>query len=528
VLLFKRLGLHSVWSRLLGTMALVVVPAGVLIALLAYSLFEAALSNLETSQRTTAAGSAAAMRSWFDAAGRSLANEAFAAHYVDARRCSMLATAFLQRNRGFSAVRFFDETSTPCSAGAPIEAGDAPPDAGGIESGYGVSVYRNRLWIVAAGGENGPPSLLGVEREALQERLEGTPSAGDVRVILLGPGRAVMSGDSALARAPWLPTTFDRAGPASLWRCPDRSGAMASFALAPIGGSPLSVLMRFEDRSLHAARQRLAVLCLALMAMLALLAYVYAATIHRDIVVWIQGIDQAARSRGRDPESLARAPVGPDMPRELRSVAESFNAMADRAIERRHELISSLAENRALMLEMHHRIKNSLQVIQSYLALIRRAAPRNEALLLARIEARVGVLAIAYRLALTPGGMRPIPVRPFLEEICAAAVGGLRRPRQRVAYALAWDGELVVDRAIPLGLGLVEGLIAAFTALDASYVGVTLSADANSEVELRVESDAAPAETGLPDKVMRGLANQLGAAAAATAGGEILAWRFHA
>ena len=164
------------------------------------------------------------------------------------------------------------------------------------------------------------------------------------------------------------------------------------------------------------------------------------------------------------------------------------------------------------MLEMHHRIKNSLQVIQSYLALIRRSAARPEAALLARIEARVGVLAVAYRLALTPNGMRPIAVKPFLEEICAAAVGGLRRPRQRVAYAIEWNGELVVDRAIPLGLGLVEALIAAFSA-----AGRELCRRAGSRPTRRARSSCAwsptplPTETGLPDKVMRGLANQLGA-----------------
>ena len=247
---------------------------------------------------------------------------------------------------------------------------------------------------------------------------------------------------------------------------------MASFALAPVRGSGLDVLMRFNDASLLAARRRLAVLCLAELFMLGLVAYVYAATIRRNVVAWIHGIDIAARAWGDDPESDARAPVAENMPRELRSVAESFNAMADRAIARQDELTASLAENRALMLEMHHRIKNSLQVIQSYLALIRRTAARPEAQLLARIEARVGVLAIAYRLALTPKGLRPIAVKPFLEEICASAIGGLRRPRQRVAYAIVWEGELIVDRAIPLGLGLVEALVAALSAADASYVGV--------------------------------------------------------
>jgi hypothetical protein len=130
-------------------------------------------------------------------------------------------------------------------------------------------------------------------------------------------------------------------------------------------------------------------------------------------------------------------------------------------------------------------------------------------------------------MALTPNGIRPIAAKPFLEEICAAAIGGLRKPRQRVAYAIGWSGELSVDRAIPLGLGIVEALIAAFGAFDVGYVGVKLAAADDGAVELRVESDALPAEAGLPLKIMRGLANQLGAEILPGDGGEILGWRFH-
>ena len=101
-----------------------------------------------------------------------------------------------------------------------------------------------------------------------------------------------------------------------------------------------------------------------------------------------------------------------------------------------HALRASLAENRALMLEMHHRIKNSLQVIQSYLALIRRSgaaagggaagahrSPRR------RARGRLSAGADAQGHAADRG-------KPFLDEICAAAVGGLApaAPACRLRY----------------------------------------------------------------------------------------------
>ena len=513
-------------------MAVVVVPAAFLIMLLAYSLYSAALSSMQASQARAAAGRAATVLSWFDSAGRSLANEALAARYVDAPHCALLADAFLRRNVGFAAVRFYDEARAACSAGGPIDAARAPApiDTGKDVANYRLAVVGSRVWIVAAAAEDADsirsPSVLVVDEATLRTRLAPVAAIGETDVALVSRDGAVVAEDYGSKDARWTPATLDTATAKPVWRGRDHNGAMAAYALAPIGGSTLSLLMRFNDRPLAAARWRFAVLCAAQLAMLALLAAVYAIAIRREVVQWIQGLDMAAQARGRDPESRAKAPVAAAMPSELRSVADSFNAMLDNALERQHALRVSLEENRALMLEMHHRIKNSLQVIQSYLALIRRAATRTEAAQLARIEARVGVIAVAYRLTLTPKGVRPIATKPFLEEICAAAIGGLRRPRQRVAYAIEWSGELVVDRAIPLGLGLVEALIAAFSAIEAGYIGVRLAAGEDGLVELRVESDATPAEMALPEKVMRGLANQLGAASAADGGGEILLWRF--
>jgi two-component sensor histidine kinase len=513
-------------------MAVVVVPAALLIMVLAYSLYSAALGSLQASQARAAAGRASTVLSWFDSAGRSLANEALAARYVDAQRCAVLADAFLRRNVGFAAVRFYDEARAPCSAGAAIDAAKAPApfDTGKDVANYRLAVVGSQVWIVAAAAEDADsihsPSVLVVDEGALRHRLATVAAIGETHVALISHDSAVVAADYGSKDVLWTPATLDAGKAKPVWRGRDRNGATAAFALAPIEGSTLSLLMRFDDRPLSAARWRFAILCAAQLLMLGLLAAVYAGAIRREVVHWIQGLDRAAQARGRDPESRAKAPVAASMPSELRSVAESFNAMLDNAHERQRALRESLEENRALMLEMHHRIKNSLQVIQSYLALIRRAATRTEAAQLARIEARVGVIAVAYRLTLTPKGVRPIATKPFLDEICAAAIGGLRRPRQRVAYAIEWSGELVVDRAIPLGLGLVEALIAAFSAIEAGYIGVRLAAGEDGLVELRVESDAAPAEMALPEKVMRGLANQLGAVSVADGGGEILLWRF--
>jgi signal transduction histidine kinase len=504
-------------------MALLVAPAAILTLMLAYSLFGSALSNLQTTQTAAAIGRAATVRAWLDAAGRSLANESGAGMLLTRDRCAQLAQAFLKNNPGFSSIRLFDQEDEPCESGKAF-VGNKPAWSGlDSNSGYRLTTMDGRLWIVA-GAPNAASALI-VEEAAMRERLHLEVDVGETHIALIGEGGETLAQDSSGLDESWRPNTLDLASSRSTFRSPDRNGVTAAYALSTIG-SGLQVLLRFDDRLYEAAWRRFLILCLAQLTVLGLLAYVYAVAIRRDVVRWIEGIDLAARLRGGDPESRAIAPVSAKMPRELRNVAESFNAMADHAAERREALETSLAENRALMLEMHHRIKNSLQVIQSYLALIRRNGPRAEAPMLARIEARVGVLAVAYRLALTPKGIRPIKVKPFLEEVFAAATGGLKQPRQRATCEVAWDGELIVDRAIPLGLALAEALVASLDAPDVFFVGARLTPDADGGVEIVIEADAAPTGPGLPEKVMRGLAAQLGATQLPPAPGVMLHWRF--
>ncbi len=149
-----------------------------------------------------------------------------------------------------------------------------------------------------------------------------------------------------------------------------------------------------------------------------------------------------------------------------------------------------------------------------------------DSIALTRISGSVSVLAVAYRIALTSGGIRPVPVKPFLDEVSSALFQSLRRPNQRTTAGFEWDGELDVDRAIPLGLGMVEAIIAAIGGARATFVAVRLFPTEQGEVELIVRGDGACAEDQPSDKIMTGLAGQLGATPETRAAGDVLVWRF--
>ncbi|WP_163778234.1 sensor histidine kinase, partial [Proteus mirabilis] len=83
---------------------------------------------------------------------------------------------------------------------------------------------------------------------------------------------------------------------------------------------------------------------------------------------------------------------------------------------------------RLLVRELHHRVKNSLQIVQSYLSLAKRNYSAEASRALSEAEWRVQVLAIAYRFSLAHGEMHAVRVDVFLEEVLAAISRLLPRP----------------------------------------------------------------------------------------------------
>ena len=523
--------MKTVRARLLGVMLLIVIPVAAGIVLIAYSGYAAEERDVREVQATAANGRAQVMRAWLDTVGGALSDQAAAAAFLGAGPCAELARSFLRRNADYAAVRFVDASGKACAAGQSIDLSQLPANASGSKpnADFRLAVVDDRLWIATAGAAatSGPePSgVLVLKADALSSRLEALDTLGETHLALIANDTTLVSQSAPGDSSAWLPQPMPSAAEGRSWVGRDPNGRLGAFVLTPPFGPHLSILVQFDDRRLVEAWRRLVAICLAPLALLALLSFAYAISIQRDVVRWIKGIEAAARKRSGDPNSSASAPVNAGMPDELRSVAHAFNAMAEHVTQRQVALQTSLAENRALMQEMHHRVKNSLQVIQSYVALIRRMERRADSVALTRISGSVSVLSVAYRMALTPGGMRPVPVKPFLEEVASALFASLRRPYQTATADIEWEGELDVDRAIPLGLGMVEAIIAGIEAAKTTTVAVRLFPTDEGRIELIVKADVAPVDDQPPDKILIGLAGQLGATDA-RATDDILAWRF--
>ena len=107
----------------------------------------------------------------------------------------------------------------------------------------------------------------------------------------------------------------------------------------------------------------------------------------------------------------------------------------------------------------------------------------------AAMEARVQVLSIAYREALSEGRMQDVRIRQFAEEIVDSLSQSFKRPGVLLELKADVQAALMVDRAIPFGLALVESVMAGLDAEAAHAVIVRIGELDDMRVELRVASE---------------------------------------
>lgn len=197
---------------------------------------------------------------------------------------------------------------------------------------------------------------------------------------------------------------------------------------------------------------------------------------------------------------------------ELSRVARAFNSMAANLIRREHErdeaeaalrlsedaLRRSLAEKETLLKEVHHRVKNNLQVVVSLMSL--QATESNDERLndaLERLRGRVRAMALIHERLYAGGDLSAVDMGEYLSML-ATSIGAVFSPRGGIELRVETERVLLdIDRAIPCGLLLNELISNAYKhAFGADGAGVirVVARPLEGGVEMIVEDDGA----GLP------------------------------
>jgi two-component sensor histidine kinase len=215
----------------------------------------------------------------------------------------------------------------------------------------------------------------------------------------------------------------------------------------------------------------------------------------------------------------------PSAPAEVTALAQSFAQATDALTQRERELETAIAQQELLMQEIHHRVKNNLQIIASLLNLqssrIRGADARAE---FQSARDRVRALATLHRHLYAHGELHMIDMRAFFAELCGQLFQSLGQTEgERISLDIvAPDITISSDQAVPIALMVTEivGNAVKYAFPDGRrgqiHVGFVLADDAHATLTVRddgvgfAERTGSPAE-GLGLQLIRGFARQLGA-----------------
>ena len=169
-----------------------------------------------------------------------------------------------------------------------------------------------------------------------------------------------------------------------------------------------------------------------------------------DSVKFVRVVAQAVRDESGHLEYIG---AGMDVTEQhrTRAVLEEDIAKRKRAEE---QLQASLEEKEALLKEVHHRVKNNLQLISSLLSLqAARIAEPAVAELFAESRNRVRSMALVHENLYRAGNFARISMATHIQNLCAdsARAYGMNGRRVELASRIG-DVELDLDRAVSCGL----------------------------------------------------------------------------
>lgn len=175
-------------------------------------------------------------------------------------------------------------------------------------------------------------------------------------------------------------------------------------------------------------------------------------------------------------------------------------------------LQTSLEEKDALLRELHHRVKNNLQIVSSLLSLkANRERDENVLTALRDTQGRVHAMALLHEALYRSENLARVDFGSYVRHLCAHLARAYGQSARPVAVEVAIDRlSLDLDRAVPCGLIVSEAVTNAFKHAFGGRASGTIEVAARSlegqGVELRISDNG----IGLPPAFDPGRAATLG------------------
>jgi two-component sensor histidine kinase len=245
-----------------------------------------------------------------------------------------------------------------------------------------------------------------------------------------------------------------------IWLTTDRDGESRLFTATPVVGRQVYLVISAPSEGLFswARLNPISAFLLPILAFALALAAVWWVA-DREVVRWIVYLRRIAAlyARGRYSVRPLRAVAAPA---EIRDLAEAFGAMATTIAARDAALKENLIAKDDLMREIHHRVKNNLQVISSLLNIQQRLMT-DSAAISAINDTRQRIIALGqiYRTLYEGPNLKQVDFKSFLGDLVGQLLLDCKGRDHSIRTTLNVD-PLVVDpdRLAPLTLFIVEAI----------------------------------------------------------------------
>jgi two-component sensor histidine kinase len=247
-------------------------------------------------------------------------------------------------------------------------------------------------------------------------------------------------------------------GGAVFYKARDQQGHARVFATAPMVASQVRLVLSAPDQGLF-SWARLNPLSTVLLPLIAFIVALFAVwTVADQVVVrWLHYLQRIAAIYARGRFSV-RARQIDRAPPEIRDLGQSLDAMAEAIVSRDQDLLQNLAQKDGLMREIHHRVKNNLQVISSLLNMQQRSLTDPAArAAISDTRQRISAIALVYRALYQGTDLKRVDLKPFLEELTAQLLTSEGGAVIRTDFSA---DELIIDpdKLAPVALFAVEAI----------------------------------------------------------------------
>ena len=384
------------------------------------------------------------------------------------------------------------------------------------------SLYSQRPAVLAAMRSNGPNgvfngalvSLIAVDSLRPDVSDPTLPAQTEVALIDDQGRMAAATNPRAFVPAPsgWEPKAMTPSG--LLFTGSDAAGQKRVEVIAPLLGEALFVVLSAPAPGVLSWARLNAIysIVLPLLAWLLTWAAVWIAT-DRVVIRWLSYLDRIASIYAKGRFSV-RPVQAENAPQEIRALALTLDAMADAIVARDLSLRESLDQKDTMMREIHHRVKNNLQIITSLLNMQQRALTDPAArAAMSDTRQRITALALIYRALYQSPDLRSVDVRQFLEELIGqlAAGDGVQQASIRTELD-ADDLEIDPDKLAPLSLFAVEAIADARKRLPAADGLIRLVfrvTPGEARLDIADNGTGKGAEDGVGSTLMTAFARQL-------------------